>query len=141
MKALAAALALFATPLAAAHELEGRDLAMGEQIYGEQCAACHGVNLEGAPNWQFRQADGTLPAPPHDATGHTWHHDNGLLFNYTKLGSAGALEAMGITDFKSGMPAYAEVLTDEEIWSVLAFIRSTWPAEIQAAQEARNPPH
>ena len=29
------------------------------------------------------------------------------------------------------MPAYEGKLTDEEIWNVLAFIKSQWPEEIQ----------
>jgi mono/diheme cytochrome c family protein len=30
------------------------------------------------------------------------------------------------------MPAYADVLTDEEIWAIPAFIKSRWPSAIQA---------
>jgi len=68
-----------------------------------------------------------LPAPPHNAKGHTWHHDNALLFNYTKLGGAGVLAAMGIADFNSGMPPFDGIIPDEEIWDIIAFIRSIWP--------------
>ena len=82
-----------------------------------------------------------MPAPPHDKGGHTWHHDNGLLFNYTKLGGKAALEALGVTGFKSGMPGLGHVLTDEEIWDILAYIRSTCPDRIRKIQAARNPPH
>ena len=82
-----------------------------------------------------------LPAPPHDQTGHTWHHDNQLLFEYTKLGGKAALSARGVTGFASGMPGFGETLTDEEIWDILAYIRSTWPERIQDIQAARNPPH
>ena len=49
-------------------------VALGASVYAQHCAACHGRELEGEPNWRRRKADGTLPAPPHDATGHTWHH-------------------------------------------------------------------
>ena len=75
----------------AGHELEGRDIQTGQALYAEHCAACHGVELEGQANWQQPNPDGTMPAPPHDETGHTWHHDNMLLFNYTKLGGEGTL--------------------------------------------------
>jgi mono/diheme cytochrome c family protein len=34
------------------------------------------------------------------------------------------------------MPAFGEALSDEEIWAVLAYIKSTWPPEILTAQEA-----
>ena len=132
---------LAAMPAFADHELEGRDIAAGEVLYQENCAACHGVNLEGQPDWQIPNADGTRPAPPHDVTGHTWHHDNVLLFDYVKFGGAGALEARGITDFNSGMPAFEAVITDEDIWDILAFIQSRWPARAQEIQASRNRGH
>jgi hypothetical protein len=49
--------------------------------------ALPGANLEGQPNWKERQANGRLPAPPHDASGHTWHHPDAQLFGITKQGS------------------------------------------------------
>tara|TARA_B110000037_G_C17079628_1_gene489398 strand:+ start:1325 stop:1750 length:426 start_codon:yes stop_codon:yes gene_type:complete len=123
------------------HELEDRNLSAGQILYTNNCASCHGAKLEGQPNWQSPNSDGILPAPPHDATGHTWHHDNELLFEYTKLGGKGALAARGITDFNSGMPAFDGVISDEDIWDILAFIKSTWPEREQDAQASRNPPH
>ena len=132
---------LAAAPGHADHALVGRDIVRGAVIYQDQCAACHGVNLEGQPDWQVRNPDGTLPAPPHDVTGHTWHHDDQLLFDYTRLGGEMALAARGISDFNSGMPAFDDVITDADIWNVLAYIRSTWPAEAQAFQASRNPSH
>jgi mono/diheme cytochrome c family protein len=32
------------------------------------------------------------------------------------------------------MPAFAGTLSDEEIWAVLAFLKSSWPQEIRKAQ-------
>ncbi len=132
---------LFAGTASAEHEFENRDLAAGQLLYAEQCASCHGLNLEGQPNWQLRNADGTMPAPPHDATGHTWHHDSKLLFDYTRLGGAGALAERGITGYASAMPAFGDTLTDDEIWDILAFIQSTWPEDVQQIQAARSPGH
>jgi mono/diheme cytochrome c family protein len=133
---------LCSTSIASAnHELEDRNLSAGQILYTNNCASCHGAKLEGQPNWQSPNSDGILPAPPHDATGHTWHHDNELLFEYTKLGGKGALAARGITDFNSGMPAFDGVVSDEDIWDILAFIKSTWPEREQDAQASRNPPH
>lgn len=60
--------------------------ALGSTVYVQQCAACHGANLEGQPNWRKRKPDGRLPAPPHDATGHTWEHSDEVLFRVTKEG-------------------------------------------------------
>jgi mono/diheme cytochrome c family protein len=123
------------------HELEGRDIEAGRSLYRTQCAACHGVNLEGQPNWQVPGDDGVLPAPPHDRTGHTWHHDNQLLFDYTYLGGGAALEARGITGFNSGMIGVQGILTEDDVWDILAYIRSTWPGDVQDIQASMNLPH
>ena len=109
-------------------------VALGQDIYANQCAACHGARLEGHPDWRIRGADGLLPAPPHDATGHTWHHDDATLFTLTKFGLAGLMENAPL----SGMPAYEGMLSDEEIIAVLSFIKSTWPDDIRAYHDALN---
>lgn len=131
----------FATPAMADHELEGRDTVSGRSLYVENCASCHGTDLKGQPDWQSTNADGVLSAPPHDATGHTWHHDNALLFDYTKLGGENALEIRGVAGFNSGMPAFEATLSDGEIWDILAYIRSTWPVRMQQVQASRSQPH
>lgn len=130
-----------ATSAIAGHELDDRDLTNGQSLYAEHCASCHGANLEGQPDWRTPDEDGILPAPPHDETGHTWHHDNQLLFEYTRLGGEEALSARGVMGFASGMPGFADALTDGEIWDILAYIRSTWPERVQEIQAGRNPPH
>ena len=109
-------------------------VARGRVVYQQSCAACHGARLEGQPNWRQPNADGTLPAPPHDVTGHTWHHSDWMLFDITKYGSA----AVAGAGFKSAMPVYKDVLDDGDIWAVLAYIKSHWPPDIQAAQSARS---
>jgi len=138
---LAGMLALNATPAFAGHELDNRDIGNGRALYMEHCASCHGARLEGQPNWRSAEPDGILPAPPHDASGHTWHHDNRLLFDYTKLGGEALMDARGITEFRSGMPGLGDVLADDGIWDILAYIRSTWPERIKKIQAQRNPPH
>ncbi len=123
------------------HELENRNLEQGKQLYLLHCSSCHGKNLEGEPNWRTPKADGMLPAPPHDESGHTWHHDNQLLFNYTKYGGLATFAAMGVTDIKSGMEGFGHVLEDEQIWDILSYIRSTWPERIRKIQDSRNHSH
>ncbi len=103
---------------------------LGERIYGTQCAACHGADLKGQPDWRTRKANGRLPAPPHDATGHTWHHDDATLFALTKYG----LAALTGKPYETDMPAYDGILNDREIRAVLAYIKSQWPAHIRARQ-------
>lgn len=120
--------------ITAADPSNQRAVDMGENVYANNCAACHGANLEGEPDWKIRKDDGTLPGPPHDDSGHTWHHDDKLLFGYTKLGGAGVLP-QGVI---SGMPAFDEILSDEEIWAVLSFIKSKWSIESQQRQAVIN---
>ena len=130
------ALAGFAAAFALAQPSEGVGLlapddpevvALGQDIYAANCAACHGARLEGQPNWRIRSEDGLLPAPPHNASGHTWHHDDETLFILTKYGLAGLMENAP----PSGMPAYEGVLSNEEIIAMLSFIKSTWPDELR----------
>lgn len=106
-------------------------VAAGGQVYAEHCARCHGANLEGQPNWKDRQPNGRLPAPPHDVTGHTWHHPDQQLMLITKK----SLSAV-VPGYESDMPAFESVLTDEQIAAVLSFIESSWPPDIRERQRA-----
>ena len=107
----------------------------GAQIYTAQCASCHGANLEGQANWRKRKPDGRLPAPPHDETGHTWHHPDAQLFALTKYGPA-SLVSNGT--YETDMPGYDGVLSDAEIIAVLSFIKSTWSAEVRQQHDQIN---
>ena len=107
----------------------------GRELYGANCASCHGANLEGQPNWKVALEGGTLPAPPHDESGHTWHHADTVIFDYTKKGGAGVAPE----GFKSGMPGFSDQLTDSEIWATLSFIKSKWSLKAQIRQGRMNP--
>lgn len=109
-------------------------VARGRIVYAAQCAACHGAKLEGQPDWQRRRADGKLPAPPHDASGHTWHHSDQDLFDITKLG----LAPFAGPDYLTDMPAFGESLSDADIRAVIGYIKSTWPDRERARQEKLN---
>ncbi|CAO3449617.1 c-type cytochrome [Azospirillum largimobile] len=121
-------------PRAGADATDLTQVARGKAIYAEQCASCHGSRLEGQPNWQSRKPDGRLPAPPHDASGHTWHHPDADLFKITKQG----ITAFAPPDYSSDMPAFGGTLSDADIWAVLAFIKSSWPEEIRRRHTAIN---
>jgi S-disulfanyl-L-cysteine oxidoreductase SoxD len=110
-------------------------VALGKAVYMKHCAACHGARLEGQPNWRERDGSGRLPAPPHDASGHTWHHPDEVLFRITKYGVA---KAANLKDYDSAMPTYEGVLTDAEIVAVLSWIKAQWPPEIRKQQEKVN---
>lgn len=106
-------------------------LARGAQLYARHCASCHGANLEGQPGWRVRLPNGRLPAPPHDASGHTWHHPDDVLFGIVKRGLVPPYAPPG---YASDMPAYGGTLGDDDIRAVLAFIESRWPPEVLATR-------
>ena len=97
-------------------------LELGQEVYAASCASCHGETLKGQPDWRRRNENGRMPAPPHDASGHTWHHADRQLFTITKLGVSAI-----VPGYESDMPAFEGILSDHEIAAVLAFIKSTWP--------------
>jgi len=122
-----------------AEPVSPEQVGLGQKVYAESCAACHGANLEGQPNWKRRLTNGRMPAPPHDETGHTWQHSDQSLFIMTK-GGIGAV----VPGYESDMPAFEGMLSDAEIAAVLAYIKSTWPerqrafqAEVTANDEGR----
>jgi mono/diheme cytochrome c family protein len=92
-------------------------VALGKAAYQDQCAVCHGATGEGQPNWKTPDANGNLPAPPHNAAGHTWHHPDSLLLE---------IIADGGSRPGSGMPAFKDVLSAEERVAVLAYIKTFW---------------
>lgn len=105
-------------------------IAQGRQIYVDQCAACHGANLAGQSDWRTPLASGRLPAPPHDESGHTWHHPDEVLFRIVKEGTAAVVGG----GYESDMPGFADVLSDAEIRAVLDYIKSTWPERERSYQ-------
>jgi S-disulfanyl-L-cysteine oxidoreductase SoxD len=109
-----------------------QQIARGQAVYDRYCAACHGARLEGQPNWRERLPSGRMPAPPHDASGHTWHHPDSVLFGITKHGLMPGKYAP--PRYQSDMPPFGAVLSDAEIHAVLAYIKSSWPEEIRRAQ-------
>ena len=106
------------------------DLARGEAIYAEACAACHGADLEGEPDWRSPGPDGRLPAPPHDASGHTWHHPDRVLLDITMRGTAAVVGG----GYESNMPGFADSYSEEELRDVLEWIKTQWPERERAHQ-------
>jgi mono/diheme cytochrome c family protein len=102
--------------------VDGEMIELGADLYAENCASCHGAKLEGQPDWRRRHDNGRMPAPPHDETGHTWHHADQQLFDITKNGLASV-----VPGYESDMPVFDGILTDAEIAAILGYIKSTWP--------------
>jgi mono/diheme cytochrome c family protein len=110
---------------------QARQIALGQSVYAANCASCHGRQLEGQPDWQTPLASGRLPAPPHDASGHSWHHNDEMLFNVTRNG----LKPYAGENYESDMPAFADTLKDDEIRAVIEFVKSTWPERERTYQQ------
>ncbi|WP_372887735.1 c-type cytochrome [Shimia sp.] len=136
--AMIAGLCIAAGGAGAQVQPETADPQRGAALYAENCASCHGDTLEGQPDWRSPDENGVLPAPPHDQSGHTWHHGDGLLFTYTRLGGEKTLELMGVAGAKSGMPAFGDSLDEAAIWDILAYIKSHWPERERAVQQQRT---
>ena len=111
-------------------------VAWGKSVYAERCAACHGSRLEGQPDWRRPGPDGRLPAPPHDESGHTWHHDDRYLIHVVLDGIVAGVDRP--PDYQGNMPAFGAVLSKEEIVAVLSFIKNSWSFDYRAWQESAN---
>jgi mono/diheme cytochrome c family protein len=81
----------------------------GKRVFKRSCANCHGLNAEGSPG-----NDVTPEAP--DLTDAAWTHGatDGEIFNSIKNGVA--------PEFNMG--AFGDQLKDDEIWTVVHYIRS-----------------
>jgi len=116
--AVGTAFYLFASDVPRIDPANANQVERGRRLYVAACASCHGSSLEGQPNWQRRLPNGRLPAPPHDETGHTWHHSDAFLMRITQLGPAaypGRQSPISLTiriygDFSHGLlPIPAEI--------------------------------
>ena len=88
----------------------------GASLYADNCASCHGTPGASRP---------TLPtAPPHDENGHTWHHPDRLLFQWI----------LDRPPLATTMPGFRGQLSEDEVMEILAYIKSTWPGDVQKFQ-------
>ena len=119
--------------------LDEGEITLGRELYAVHCATCHGLELQGEANWQVQNEDGSFRAPPHDASGHTWHHSDSLLLESIRRGGTRLPDSIGGT---STMPAFGELLEEGQMIAILTYIKSTWPEDIrliQWEQTAREP--
>ena len=101
-------------------------LELGKALYYTHCASCHGENLQGQPKWKTSlDEDGHNYAPPLNGTGHTWHHSEEQLYNIIRYG------LKFYNDNYKGKMKGNDQLNDEDVWSILEYIKSVWPDSIQ----------
>ena len=101
---------------------------LGQLVYASHCAACHGTNLGGVPDFEIAQAHGLEP-PPLNASGHTWHHPDDQLFMIIQSG------IHDVPSEKRQRSVFGDMLTAEQIWEVLAYVKSSWPEHIRDHQK------
>ena len=112
----------------------------GQEIFTSICAACHGLQGQGQPDWHIPKEDGTLPAPPLNGDGHTWHHGDGLLYRIVREGGKMQEDPVLLPNFKSAMPAFGAQLSHEEIVAVITYIKRLVGGQDQPrAKHCRGP--
>lgn len=103
----------------------------GERIFAQSCAVCHGDKGQGEDPSQPMggvKDNGVFRAPALNGTGHMWHHPNAMLFNIVKNGSVA----------ESPMKGFNGKLSDEEIVSVINYLKSLWPEKIRVGHAKRE---
>lgn len=104
-------------------QFEPDQIERGASIFQTHCENCHGKDAQGTPDWRKPKADGKFPPPPLNGTAHTWHHSTAVL-KHTIL-NGGPPEV-------STMPAWKDILTEQQVDDVIVWIKSLWSDEIYA---------
>ncbi len=89
-------------------------MTLGEQVYKNRCADCHGPNGEGAP--------GAYPALVGNRAVTLAAHTNPVQ----AILSGGFAPATARNPQPYGMPPFRTLLSDEEVAAVASFIRQSW---------------
>ena len=127
-----AAAAFQATQICTAIDLDPDMIQAGNIIYTENCAACHGAGLQGAPDWETPHEDGSYPPPPLNSAAHAWQHSDSSLIRTVTNG-----RGVGKTN---SMPAFGEQLSQDQVLEVIEYIKSTWDADLLNRQQLLNEP-
>lgn len=106
-------------------QLDTEAVALGREVYRAHCAACHGAEGEGAADWLTPNELGELPAPPHDSTGHTWKHSDGMLYRIVSDGWRDPFNRHA----RLTMPAFGNDLSARELRAVITYMKTWWTRE------------
>ncbi|MEQ8312908.1 MAG: cytochrome c [Gammaproteobacteria bacterium] len=94
----------------------------GAVVFAENCAQCHGEQAEGIhDDWRERLDDGSFPPPPLNGSAHAWHHPRSILLRVINNG--------GIP-LGGQMPAFEDVLDEQEKLAAIAYFQDFWSDEI-----------
>ncbi len=95
-----------------------RSIARGEKIYNSHCTVCHGDDGQGTG-----PAAATLAHRPADLTNH-FHGKPGETDAYLfwRVSEGGLVEPFRSSG--SAMPAFKEILDEDERWDVLAYVHA-----------------
>src|SRR5258705_9623841 len=116
---------------------EAPSLDPGRAIYQHHCASCHGADAQGVSHWQERDEHGELPAPPHNAEGHTWRHSDAELYQMVDKGWRDPFNKTK----RLTMPAFGDVLSPEQIRAVITYLKTLWTAEQRQFQLEESQGH
>ena len=103
-----------------------RAVSHGRQVYAHNCANCHGTKLQGELRAGLDVPKGEMPAPPLNGSGHSGHHSDADMFTTVNGASPD-----GGQPRPRRMPRFGPILTDDDIWAVMAYIKSRWPERIR----------
>ncbi len=107
----------------------------GDKLFAVNCAPCHGLQGKGDGPVTKNDAEKGIrrfmmaaPMLSGDAS-RTRTLTDGFLYSYIRTGGNGSLGASEerpavVAAIGAGMPAYGALLTDEERWSIVAYMRT-----------------
>jgi len=101
---------------------------IGNRLFQQHCAVCHGSEAEGTAEWKKPDANGQYPPPPLNGTAHAWHHS---IQQLSRQIHDGGIRLGG------AMPPFGDRLTEPEILAVIAYFQSKWPDDLYQAWHQR----
>ena len=110
-------------PTVAGRWYTAAQLELGNSIFLQHCATCHGETADGTADWRKADPSGNYPPPPLNGTAHGWHHPLSVLERTI---------AMGGVPLGGVMPGFSETLSKEEGRAAIAYFQSFWSDDIYA---------
>jgi mono/diheme cytochrome c family protein len=101
------------------------ELAMGQQVYAANCASCHGSNGEGGTGRPLADVVKTFPTKADQIL---WVH-LGSPDKGTPYGDPSLNRTAGQGGYTTKMPAFRDVLSNEQIAAVVRYERETFGGE------------